>query len=363
MRRRALVSGATVVAVLLIGSCSSGNPPSATTPERTDHDLGGRDHDERRAARIERRGHPRHRRRHRGGRLPGPSAHGSPDRHRHPRVGRAGRAGPVLRDRGVLVHDGPTGGRARAVAVRRRADRSVRPHPRVRVARGRAVQRDPGAARATRSSPPTRPNVRYVDRFRAAQREARSAGRGVWGRCVHEGACDPAYPDACIPPPPPDLDCSNIDERRFTVLPPDPHNFDGDHNGIGCERCERGLPSLRCRAGRSWPGPAMESSSPIARAYRSTWTSSDRTLHLETGERGLGCPHPRRDTVWLSPSLRRRSASDRTRRRVQGSLDHLGEISILLRPRLDHLVEEVLHQDHRLQRGLSHIGYEISTPR
>jgi micrococcal nuclease len=79
------------------------------------------------------------------------------------------------------------------------------------------------------------PNVRYVDRFRAAQREARSAGRGVWGRCVQEDACDPAYPDACIPPPPPDLDCSNIDERRFTVLPPDPHNFDGDHNGIGCE--------------------------------------------------------------------------------------------------------------------------------
>jgi micrococcal nuclease len=79
------------------------------------------------------------------------------------------------------------------------------------------------------------PNVRYVDRFRAAQREARSAGRGVWGRCVQEGACDPAYPDACIPPPPPDLDCSDIDERRVTVLPPDPHNFDGDHNGVGCE--------------------------------------------------------------------------------------------------------------------------------
>jgi micrococcal nuclease len=79
------------------------------------------------------------------------------------------------------------------------------------------------------------PNVRYLDRFRAAQREARSAGRGVWGRCVHQGACDPSYPDACISAPPPDLDCSNIDQRRFTVLPPDPHNFDGDHNGIGCE--------------------------------------------------------------------------------------------------------------------------------
>ena len=59
------------------------------------------------------------------------------------------------------------------------------------------------------------PNVRYVDRFRAAQREARSAGRGVWGLCVHEGACDPAYPDACIPPPPPDLDCS--EHRRAQV--------------------------------------------------------------------------------------------------------------------------------------------------
>ena len=101
------------------------------------------------------------------------------------------------------------------------------------------------------------PNVRYVDRFRAAQREARSAGRGVWGRCVHEGACDPAYPDGCIPPPPPDLDCSNIDERRFTVLAsrsaqlrrrPQRHRVRDGVKGV--------LPSLRCRAGPSWPGPA-----------------------------------------------------------------------------------------------------------
>jgi hypothetical protein len=26
-----------------------------------------------------------------------------------------------------------------------------------------------------------------------------------------------------------------VRERRFTVLPHDPHDFDGDHNGIGCE--------------------------------------------------------------------------------------------------------------------------------
>jgi micrococcal nuclease len=50
------------------------------------------------------------------------------------------------------------------------------------------------------------------------------------------GQCDPSYPDVCIPPPPPDLDCGDIPYKRFRVLPPDPHRFDGDHDGIGCER-------------------------------------------------------------------------------------------------------------------------------
>ena len=49
------------------------------------------------------------------------------------------------------------------------------------------------------------------------------------------GNCDPSYPDVCIPPPPPDLDCSDIPYRNFRVLPPDPHHFDGNGNGIGCE--------------------------------------------------------------------------------------------------------------------------------
>jgi hypothetical protein len=50
------------------------------------------------------------------------------------------------------------------------------------------------------------------------------------------GACDAAYPDFCIPPPPPDLDCSDVGTGGFTVLPPDPHRFDADHDGVGCER-------------------------------------------------------------------------------------------------------------------------------
>lgn len=48
-------------------------------------------------------------------------------------------------------------------------------------------------------------------------------------------ACDPSYPTVCIPPPPPDVDCSITTERNFPVEPPDPHGLDSDDNGIGCE--------------------------------------------------------------------------------------------------------------------------------
>lgn len=48
-------------------------------------------------------------------------------------------------------------------------------------------------------------------------------------------SCDSSYPDFCIPSPPPDLDCKDIPQKNFTVLQPDPHHFDGDKDGIGCE--------------------------------------------------------------------------------------------------------------------------------
>jgi len=50
-----------------------------------------------------------------------------------------------------------------------------------------------------------------------------------------QSSCDSSYPDFCIPPPPPDLDCKDISSKKFTVLQPDPHRFDGDKDGIGCE--------------------------------------------------------------------------------------------------------------------------------
>jgi micrococcal nuclease len=108
--------------------------------------------------------------------------------------------------------------------------------------------------------------------YRAAQVAAIAARLGLWGACVRPpttstttttptttttssstattsttsssttttpSGCAASYPDVCIPPPPPDLDCSQIPYRNFrviyTVPQPDPHNFDGDRDGIGCE--------------------------------------------------------------------------------------------------------------------------------
>jgi micrococcal nuclease len=117
------------------------------------------------------------------------------------------------------------------------------------------------------------PDVKYEAQTREAARFAREHGYGLWSGCVTDAAgdtnelteargiaaapetssapaapaaaaplvsgdCDPAYPDVCIPPlaVSGDLNCGDIDARRFTVYPPDPHEFDGDFDGIGCER-------------------------------------------------------------------------------------------------------------------------------
>ena len=95
------------------------------------------------------------------------------------------------------------------------------------------------------------PNVRYVDRFLDAQREARSHNRGLWAGCTAEvepepddkpaqvsgggGNCDPNYSGACIPAYPPDLDCSEVGATNFRSTGSDPHGFDGDGDGYACE--------------------------------------------------------------------------------------------------------------------------------
>ncbi len=50
-------------------------------------------------------------------------------------------------------------------------------------------------------------------------------------------SCDPAYPGVCIPPfsEVGDLDCGDVEPRRFAVVAPDPHGFDREGDGVGCE--------------------------------------------------------------------------------------------------------------------------------
>lgn len=92
------------------------------------------------------------------------------------------------------------------------------------------------------------PDVKHTDMFLKLQEQARNQGVGMWSDAEPvtvtptaepsqepSGECDPSYPGVCIPPPPPDLNCGDITHRRFEVLPPDPHNFDGNRDGVGCE--------------------------------------------------------------------------------------------------------------------------------
>jgi micrococcal nuclease len=123
------------------------------------------------------------------------------------------------------------------------------------------------------------PDVKYVEEIRDAGQFSREHGYGLWSGCItdDEGdtnelsgnqgidarpeteadpvqpapqpppeqvviadpvsafGCEPSYPDVCIPPSPPDLDCGDVAYGGFTVYPPDPHRFDGDYDGVGCE--------------------------------------------------------------------------------------------------------------------------------
>ncbi|MDQ3974572.1 MAG: hypothetical protein M3276_09630, partial [Actinomycetota bacterium] len=59
------------------------------------------------------------------------------------------------------------------------------------------------------------------------------------------------YPGPCIWPAPPELNCDDIVHRGFTVLPPDPHGFDLDGDGLGClSPQERAYRTEATRAGR-----------------------------------------------------------------------------------------------------------------
>ncbi|MGF1665705.1 MAG: thermonuclease family protein [Acidimicrobiia bacterium] len=95
------------------------------------------------------------------------------------------------------------------------------------------------------------PDTAYASVLEVAEAAARSAGLGLWsGDCSApgdggtttttsppppDGGCDPSYPTVCIPPPPPDLNCDDVPYDDFAVLEPDPHGFDGNNDGVGCQ--------------------------------------------------------------------------------------------------------------------------------
>jgi len=108
------------------------------------------------------------------------------------------------------------------------------------------------------------PDVKYIDElYVPAQASAQTAVLGLWvpaptpaptpvpvavpiapiaapiAPVAPAGNCDPSYPGLCLAIGAADIDCGEIAARQFqvvwTVPNPDPHGFDADQDGIGCE--------------------------------------------------------------------------------------------------------------------------------
>ena len=97
------------------------------------------------------------------------------------------------------------------------------------------------------------PNVRYVERFTAAQQQARATGQGLWGGCstpssTTTGKQEPMSPaDGCdgyspCLKPAVDYDCAGgsgdgprYAEGPIKVTGPDPYDLDSDGDGVACE--------------------------------------------------------------------------------------------------------------------------------
>jgi len=87
----------------------------------------------------------------------------------------------------------------------------------------------------------------YEDHGRPAHMDADGNGipcETVYGKVEGPGPapapqedCDHAYPDDCLPSPPPDLDCADIGHRvKVDHSYGDPHHLDADGDGQGCDR-------------------------------------------------------------------------------------------------------------------------------
>ena len=77
-----------------------------------------------------------------------------------------------------------------------------------------------------------------LDPFKPATTGSAVASKALDATTTPSGKCDPNY-QGCIPPYPPDLDCTDIKRMGLApirVIGIDIHKFDGDGDGIGCDK-------------------------------------------------------------------------------------------------------------------------------
>ena len=92
-----------------------------------------------------------------------------------------------------------------------------------------------GYERGSTPSPAAAATVAHALARGEAERFGAPAPAGPADPAPPAGNCDPSYPALCIPPGAADIDCPQIGANDFPVYPPDPHGFDGDGDGVGCE--------------------------------------------------------------------------------------------------------------------------------
>ena len=101
-----------------------------------------------------------------------------------------------------------------------------------------------------------------------------------------ETSCDPSYPDFCIEPNQSDLNCQDDDgilesneipHKNFKVGSDDPHGFDKDKDGIGCEEDE---------ANESSSGSDILNCDDIPNSVKVTSSDPNR---LDKDNDGIGC--------------------------------------------------------------------------
>jgi hypothetical protein len=92
---------------------------------------------------------------------------------------------------------------------------------------------------AAASQPTAVPQSTAAPKPAAAATPTRAPATAAAPKPAVSGNCHPSYPDFCIPPPPPDVDCGSpviAGRKNFRVTGPDVHRLDqGGRPGVACE--------------------------------------------------------------------------------------------------------------------------------